>query len=128
LQQKITETFDHDNLLTACRSVMMPEPKQQRREPMRETEMAHVVVLRVNLVGDREEGMKGLDEMVIPHVKSLAGYQRGMWLHTADAKLGTAVITFDTEANANAAVDAVKPPPGGPTVIDCTVFEIAREA
>jgi hypothetical protein len=51
-----------------------------------------------------------------------------MWLHTADAKLGTAVITFDTEANANAAVDAVKPPPGGPTVIDCTVFEIAREA
>ena len=104
-------------------------PDQDRHvENAGRTVMAHVVVLRVNLVGDRTEGMKMLDEMVIPHVKSIPGFQRGMWLHTSDTKLGTAVITFDTEANATAAVEAVKPPPGGPTVIDCTVFEIAREA
>jgi len=45
-----------------------------------------------------------------------------------DTNTGTGVIVFDTEEHATAAVAALQPPPGGPTVINCAVFEIAREA
>ena len=42
--------------------------------------------------------------------------------------LPTDAIIFDTEEHARAAVPAVQPPPGGPTVVSCEVFEVAREA
>lgn len=82
--------------------------------------------MQVNLVGDADEGMKMLDEVVIPGAKALAGFQRGAWMHSA-AMIGTGVIVFDSEEHASAAMEALKPPPGGPTVINCAVFEIARE-
>lgn len=89
--------------------------------------MAHAVVMQVNLVGDAVEGTKMLDEVVIPRAKAQPGFQRGTWMHS-DARTGTGVIVFDTEEHASAAMGALQPPPGGPTVINCAVFEIAREA
>ena len=89
--------------------------------------VAHAVVMQVNLVGDAVEGMKMLDEVVIPQAKAQPGFQRGTWMHSK-AMIGTGVIVFDTEDHATAAMDALQPPPGGPTVINCAVFEIAREA
>jgi hypothetical protein len=88
--------------------------------------VAHAVVMQVNLVGDAVEGMKLLDEVVIPHAKAQPGFQRGTWMHS-EAMTGTGVIVFDTEEHADAAMAALQPPPGGPTVINCAVFEIARE-
>ena len=88
--------------------------------------MAYAVVMQVNLVGDPEEGMKMLDEIVVPHAKSQPGFQRGTWMHN-EAMTGTGVVVFDTAEHATAAMDALQPPPGGPTVINCAVFEIARE-
>ena len=89
--------------------------------------MAHAVVMQVNLVGDAGEGMKMLDEVVIPLAKAQPGFQRGTWMHS-NAMTGTGVIVFDTEEHASAAMASLQPPPGGPTVINCAVFEIAREA
>ena len=89
--------------------------------------MAHAVVMQVNLVGDAEEGMKMLDEVVIPLAKAQPGFQRGTWMHN-EAGTGTGVMVFDTEDHASAAMNALQPPPGGPTVINCAVFQIAREA
>ena len=89
--------------------------------------MAYAVVMQVNLVGDTVEGMKMLDEVVVPQAKAQPGFQRGTWMHN-EAMIGTGVIVFDTEGHANAAMEALQPPPGGPTVINCSVFEIAREA
>jgi len=88
--------------------------------------VAYAVVMQVNLVGDPEEGMKMLDEIVVPHAKSQPGFQRGTWMHN-EAMTGTGVVVFDTAEHATAAMDALQPPPGGPTVINCAVFEIARE-
>ena len=88
--------------------------------------MAHAVVMQVNLVGDAVEGMKMLDEIVIPAAKAQPGFQRGSWMHSK-SMTGTAVIVFDNEDHATAAMNALQPPPGGPTVINCAVFEIARE-
>ena len=89
--------------------------------------VAHAVVMQVNLVGDPGEGIKMLDEVVIPQAKAQPGFQRGTWMHSK-AMTGTGVMVFDTEDHASAAMDALQPPPGGPTVINCAVFEIAREA
>ena len=88
--------------------------------------VAHAVVMQVNLVGDAAEGVKMLDDVVIPGAKSQPGFQRGMWMHS-EAMTGTGVMVFDTADHATAAMDALQPPPGGPTVINCAVFEIARE-
>jgi hypothetical protein len=88
--------------------------------------VSYAVVMQVNLVGDAAEGMKLLDEVVIPHAKEQPGFQRGTWMHN-EARTGTGVIVFDTEGHASAAMDALQPPPGGPTVINCAVFEVARE-
>ena len=89
--------------------------------------MAHAIVMQVNLVGDSEEGMKMLDEVVIPLAKAQPGFQRGTWMNQ-ESTIGTGVIVFDTEEHAAAAVGPLQPPPGGPTVINCAVYEIAREA
>jgi hypothetical protein len=88
--------------------------------------VAHAVVMQVSLVGDPEEGAKLLDELVIPHAKALLGFQRGTWMHS-QGTTGTGVVVFDTEEHANAAMDALQPPPDGPTVINCAVFEIVRD-
>jgi hypothetical protein len=88
--------------------------------------MAHAVVMQVNLVGDPVEGMKLLDEVVIPGAKALAGFLRGTWMHN-DAMVGTGVVVFDTQEHASAAMELLKPPPGGPTLISTSVFEIARD-
>ena len=88
--------------------------------------MAYAVVMQVNLVGSAEEGMKMLDEVVIPLAKAQAGFQRGTWMHS-EAGTGTGVMVFDAENHASAAMTALQPPPGGPTVINCAVFQIARE-
>lgn len=88
--------------------------------------MAHAVVMQVNLVGDVVEGMKMLDEVVVPQAKAQPGFERGTWMHNK-AMTGTGVMVFDTEEHASAAMKALQPPPGGPTVINCDVFEIARE-
>lgn len=88
--------------------------------------MAHAVVMQVNLMDDAVEGMKLLDEMIIPHAKAQPGFQRGTWMHN-EARTGTGVMVFDTADNAAAAMRALQPPPGGPTVINCDVFEIARD-
>ncbi len=89
--------------------------------------VAHAVVMQVNLVGDPGEGIKMLDEVVIPQAKAQPGFQRGTWMHSK-AMTGTGVMVFDNEDHASAAMEALQPPPGGPTVINCAVFEIAREA
>ncbi len=67
-----------------------------------------------------------LDEVVVPLAKAQPGFQRGTWMHN-EAMTGTGVIVFDTEEHTSAAVEALQPPPGGPTVINCAVFEIARD-
>jgi hypothetical protein len=93
----------------------------------RDASVSHAVVMQVNLVGDRVEGMKMLDEVVVPLAKAQPGFERGTWMHTGDGTMGTGIVVFDTEEHASSAMTALQPPPGGPTVINCAVFEIARE-
>ena len=90
--------------------------------------MAHAVVLQVKLAdATREEGVAMLEEIVVPGAKAQAGFQKGIWMRSAD-DTGFGVVVFDTEANANAATSNLTPPPGGPELISITVCEVGAEA
>ncbi|MDQ1747152.1 MAG: hypothetical protein QOD07_1415 [Frankiaceae bacterium] len=90
--------------------------------------MAHAVVLRVKLpgTGDTAEGLQMLNEVVVPQAKSQPGFQRGAWMNNDGNGLG--VVIFDTEENAQAAKDVLKPPPGGPELVSADVYEVGAEA
>ena len=68
-----------------------------------------------------------LNEIVIPNAKAQAGFEKGTWMQTPD-NAGMGVVVFDTIEHAEAAQDALKPPPGGPTLISCTIYRIGAEA
>ena len=91
--------------------------------------MAHAVVMHVKLRQDRtpEEADKMLKEIVVPISKSLAGFQSGTWLHDGKNN-GMGVIVFATAEDAEAARDALKPPPGGPELVSSAVHLVAAQA
>ena len=90
--------------------------------------MSHAVVLHVDLPPmEPEEGMRMLNEQVVPAATALQGFQKGTWIDTGENK-GMAVVVFDTEENAAAGKAAIQPPPGGPVVISLDVYPVVAEA
>lgn len=89
--------------------------------------MAHAVIMQVKLgdVGNAEEGRRMLEESVVPHARSQAGFQSGLWMHSD--RNGTGVVVFDTESNARAAQEALKPPPGGPELVSSVIAEVGAQ-
>lgn len=98
------------------------------RKTTKESPLAHAVVIQVTLPGDGrdEEGRKMLEQVVVPNAKSQPGFKSGVWMNKDNE--GRAVVIFDTEANAKAARDNLKPPPGGPTLVSAEVYEVGAEA
>jgi uncharacterized protein YdiU (UPF0061 family) len=90
--------------------------------------MAHAVLTQVKLgdTSNSDEGRRMLEEMVIPHAKSQAGFQSGIWMNNGGD--GTGVVVFDTLENAQAAQDELKPPPDGPELVSCVVAEVGAQA
>ena len=89
----------------------------------------HAVVMQVDLVGaSREEGMRMLHELVIPHVKAQPGFVRASWINKPNTTDGMAIMVFETEDHAAGALEALKPPPGGPTLRSIDVYEVMAEA
>ena len=80
--------------------------------------MAHALVTQVSLEGrDPAEGEKLLTEQIIPNVKGLDGFDRGVWLRSVDGSTGMGIIVFDSEEHAEAAegaLAAIRPPEAPP--------------
>jgi hypothetical protein len=76
-------------------------------------EMSHAVVMQVKLSrGDDEADERMLKEQAIPHAKTQAGFQKGMWMRSDD-ETGMGIVVFDNENNAQAAMSALNPRPAG---------------
>ena len=91
--------------------------------------MSHAVVINVNLPshGTSEDGLKMLNEMVIPQARAQEGFQNGTWMN--DHGKGMGVVVFDTEAHAQAAQQNLKPPAGTPTTfVSSSVYEVGAQA
>ena len=91
--------------------------------------MAHAVVMQVQLPvdGDTEQAQQMLEERIVPHAKSQAGFMHGTWMHDGGHS-GMGVVVFDTAEHAAAAMETLKPPPGGPELLSSVVWEIGAEA
>lgn len=90
--------------------------------------MSYAVIMQVKLPGlDDEAADRMLNEQVIPHAKTQAGFHKGIWMRSDDGT-GMGIVVFDSEDNAQAAASALKPPPGGPVLISSTVFQVGAEA
>jgi hypothetical protein len=91
--------------------------------------MSHAVVINVNLPGQGtpEDGLKMLNEMVIPQARSQKGFQSGTWMN--DHGRGMGVVLFDTEQHAKAARKNLKPPLGtATTFVSSSVYEVGAQA
>jgi len=93
--------------------------------------MAYALVTHVNLEGrSPEEAEKLLHEEVIPIVKGLPGFDRGVWLRSADVSTGMAVVVFDSEENAKAAQEGMNTmrPSDAPPITSSDIYIVAGEA
>ena len=90
--------------------------------------MSHAVVLQVQLPADDPEAdERMLKEMVIPQAKAQPGFEKGIWMRSADGT-GMGIAVFANEEAATAAADVLKPPPGGPPLLSSTLYEVGAEA
>ena len=89
--------------------------------------MSHAVVMKVVLgEGDQEEATEMLRQLVVPQAKAQAGFEHGTWMRLGTQGMG--VVVFDTPEHAQAASEALKPPPGGPELVSVDVYEVGAEA
>jgi len=91
--------------------------------------MPFAAVTQVNLEGrDRADGEKFLQEVVIPRIKTLPGFQAARFLRAVDGTTGMGAVYFDTEANARAGLQAMADRPAeAPPVLNQTLCELIAE-
>lgn len=80
---------------------------------------------------DPAVGLDFLQKEVVPRVSAAPGFHAGYWLRPLDDGKGTAIVVFDTEANAEAAsADLQVGGSAGPnvTVIRKEIREVAASA
>jgi hypothetical protein len=90
--------------------------------------MSYAVVIQVKVDpgADREHRHSILNELILPEVRALPGFQRGMRLNDG-AGTGTCVVVFDSEPDARNAIEPLTPS-GGPPILTCGVHEVEVEA
>jgi hypothetical protein len=90
--------------------------------------MAHAVLIQVKVdpSSDIEHRHSILNSFVVPEAKALPGFQKGTWMNNG-AGIGTCVLAFDSEVNAQSAV-APMTREGGPQVLNVGIYEIEIEA
>ena len=118
----VLESKQHDGV-AAC-SVGLPPLRCGANE---EADMAHALVMQVELTGSPEEADKLLHEIVVPTAQAQPGFKSGKWLHDGSGS-GMGVVVFDTEENAEAAKGVLTPPPGGPKLKSSSVWVVGAEA
>ena len=90
---------------------------------------AAVTTVKFEGNSNADEGRKMLEEVLIPRLKGLKGFQRARFMRSLDGTTGVGAATFDTEANATAALEAMAKdrPAGSPAVENQAVYEVFLE-
>lgn len=90
--------------------------------------IAYAVVMQVTLPegAGPDQAQQMLDDIVVPQAKSQPGFTGGTWMH--DGPKGMGIIMFESAETAEAAMEALKPPPGGPQLVSTSVFEVRAQA
>lgn len=87
--------------------------------------MAHALVTQVSLEGRQpEDAERILNDQLIPMVKQLPGFQRGIWLRSEDGSTGMGVIVFDSEESVMSALASMdtKRPADAPPITSTSTY------
>jgi len=93
--------------------------------------MPFAAVTFVSLQGrDTAGAVSLLNDVLIPRVKALPGFQAARFLRSVDGSSGVGSVIFDTERNARDGLDAMTAarPAGAPPVERTAIYEIVAEA
>lgn len=90
------------------------------------------VLIEVDVTGvDTEQGLRGLREQIVPAIRSLPGFQSGIWLSGSAEGKGLSLTMWDSEANARGMADRFGPgssPQADATVTRCEIRDVAATA
>ena len=91
--------------------------------------MPYAAVVTVKIEGHPVDAQKVLEEVLVPRVKALAGFQRARFMRSLDGTTGVGAVTFDTEANAKAGLTALTTnrPPEAPPVQSTALYDVFLE-
>jgi len=92
--------------------------------------MTYAAVTYVNLEGrDRADGLRMLNDQLVPMLKSLAGFQSARFLGSPDGKSGVGAVICDTESHARACLDVMttRRPAEAPPVTSTALYEVVLE-
>jgi hypothetical protein len=90
------------------------------------------VLIEVDVRGvDREDGLRGLREQIVPAVSALPGFQSGTWLPGNTEGVGLSLTLWDTEAGAEQMAKMFgigSSPQMSAAVVRCEIREVAAMA
>lgn len=92
--------------------------------------MSFAAVTNVNLKGrERADAEKFLNEVMIPAIKALPGFETARFLRSVDGTTGVGAVLFDSESNARAGLDAMisRRPAEAPPVESTEIYELVVE-
>lgn len=92
--------------------------------------MTFAAVTYVNLEDrDRADGLKMLNDMLVPRLKSMAGFQNARFVSSLDGKAGVGVVICDSESHARSCLDAMttERPAQAPPVTSSALYEVVLE-
>jgi hypothetical protein len=92
----------------------------------------YAVLIEVNVAGvEREAGLTGLREQIVPAITQLPGFQSGTWLTGNDNGQGLSLTLWDTEENAQVMAERFgigSSPQANAMVSRCEIREVAATA
>lgn len=92
----------------------------------------HAVLIELDVGNvDRDEGLKGLREQIVPAITALPGFQSGTWLTGNESGLGLSLTVWDTQEHAEAMAAMFGPdssPQAGAFIRRCEIREVSAIA
>ena len=92
--------------------------------------MTFAAVSYVSLEGrDRAQGLKLLNDMLVPMLKAQPGFQSARFLASPDGKTGVGTVICDNESHAQACLSAMTAsrPAEAPPVTSSAIYEVVLE-
>jgi hypothetical protein len=93
--------------------------------------MTFAAVTYVDLEGrDPAQGLRLLNEMLVPRLKAMPGFQSARFLRSQDGKTGLGTVICDSSGHAQECLDTMtaERPAEAPPVTSTAIYEVVLEA